>query len=185
MKKTILSLIIITSLIACKQEQAKNTENLSEETVMVEDKNSENNFKKEALNQKLKSTDGNSITFGEALAQHKGKPILVDIWASWCPDCIKGMPKLHELQKQYDLVYMFLSYDKTEQDWKAGIQKYNTFGENFLIQSDWKTGEFRKAIDLDWIPRYILVDQNGEIAHYRAIKADDQELINTIKELIK
>src|SRR5690554_6809680 len=99
MRKIILSLAIITSLLACKKEQTKNTENLSEETIMIEHENSENSFNTKALTQKLKSIDSHNTTFGEALEKYKGKPILVDIWASWCPDCIKGMPKLHELQK--------------------------------------------------------------------------------------
>lgn len=179
MKKMFFILVICLSFLACKQESNQTTEN----NVMTEDNTPENSFRAEALTQKLKSFKGHSTTFGEALSQYKGKLILVDVWASWCPDCIKGMPKLHELQKQFDLVYMFLSYDKTEEDWKAGIQKYQVNGEHFLIESDWKTGKFRKAIDLDWIPRYILIDQNGKIAHYRAIEADDQELINTIKKL--
>lgn len=141
-------------------------------------------FDSKALSQHLVTLDGNMITFGEVLQQHKGKIVLIDVWASWCPDCIEGMPKLHKLQQNSpNISYLFLSYDKTEEAWKNGIEKFKVKGENFLIHSDWKTGEFRKTIDLDWIPRYILMDQNGKIAHYRAIEADDPELIAKIKEL--
>lgn len=168
MKKIITVFGVMCILLSCKKEETP-TE-----------------FTQEALSQELLSVDGNIITFEEVLNQHKGKPILIDVWASWCPDCIKGMPKVHDLQNQFtEVVYLFLSYDKTDESWKNGIEKHKTIGENFLIQSDWKTGEFRKAIDLDWIPRYILVDQNGEIAHYNAIEADNKELITKIKALTR
>lgn len=144
-------------------------------------------LKKDALELEIKSEKGKQTTLGEVIKSHKGKPILIDIWATWCPDCIKGMPKVHDLQNQFknDVVYLFLSFDRTEEAWIKGIEKYKVNGENYLILSDWKTGKLKAAIDLDWIPRYILVDKNGKIAHYRAIEADDQELITKIKELTK
>ena len=39
-------------------------------------------------------------------------------------------------------------------------------------------GEFGQSIDLDWIPRYILVDADGNIALKKAIVADDAEWVN-------
>jgi len=104
-------------------------------------------FKYEALSQELVSLNGEATTFGKVLERYKGKPILIDVWASWCPDCIKGMPKVHKLQEEYDLVYVFLSYDKNETEWKAGIEKHNAQGENFLISSAWKGGKFREYLD--------------------------------------
>lgn len=186
MKKTFLVIIIFASLIACNKSTPEQIKTPSENTEkMIPEKTTASTFGLDALNEKLKSIDGKTVSLKEVLNQHKGKPILIDVWASWCPDCIEGMPKLHELQKQYDLVYLFLSYDKTEEAWKEGIEKHKTIGENFLIQSAWKDGDFRKAIELDWIPRYILVDQEGNIAHFRAIEADDIELITKIKSLTK
>ena len=73
-------------------------------------------FSEEALKETMKTTDGKEIPFKDVLAQYKGKTIFIDIWASWCPDCIKGMPEVHALQHQYknndDIVFLFLSYDK-------------------------------------------------------------------------
>lgn len=186
MKKTLYTIILFASLIACKKNTAEQiatpTEDIEE---MIPEKTTTSAFGQDALNERLKTIDGQTVSLKEVLDQFKGKPILIDVWASWCPDCIEGMPKLHELQKNYELVYLFLSYDKTEEAWKEGINKYKTIGENYLIQSAWKDGDFRKAIELDWIPRYILVDQQGNIAHFRAIEADDTELITKIKNLTK
>ncbi len=144
-------------------------------------------LKKDALELEIKSDKGVKTTLGEVIESHKGKPILIDIWATWCPDCIKGMPKVHDLQKQFkkEVVYLFLSYDRTEDAWIKGIKKYKVKGENYFILSDWKTGKLKGAINLDWIPRYMVIDKNGKIALFRAIEADDSKLIETLKELTK
>jgi len=177
MKQFVVVFSLIFTVLGCKKK-----ENVTEGNQM--ENRAKTAFDPKALSQDLVTLDGKVISFGEVLQQHKGKIVLIDVWASWCPDCIEGMPKLHKLQQNFPKIsYLFLSYDKTEEAWKNGIEKFKVRGENFLIHSDWKTGEFRKTIDLDWIPRYILMDQNGKIAHYRAIEADDPELIAKIKEL--
>jgi len=143
-------------------------------------------FTEAALQEKLLSLDGKEITLQEVLKQYQGKTVVVDIWASWCPDCIKGMPKVHDLQKQFpEVVYLFLSYDKTEESWKKGIEKYEVIGEHYLIRSNWKGGGFKDEVKIDWIPRYMVLDQKGSIALFRAIEADDPKMIETIQSIQK
>jgi hypothetical protein len=40
-----------------------------------------------------------------------------------------------------------------------------------------------QSINLDWIPRYMVVDRKGKIALYKVIEADDEKLIKTIESL--
>jgi thiol-disulfide isomerase/thioredoxin len=141
-------------------------------------------FSQEALNEVFITSEGGKITFKEVLAKHLEKNVLVDVWASWCPDCINGMSKLKDLQSKFpDLQMVYLSYDKTPEAWQSAITKYDLNGDHYLMQSAWKGGDFRKHIDLDWIPRYILIDKKGKIVKYRAIEADDENLINILKTL--
>ncbi|MFY7810704.1 MAG: TlpA family protein disulfide reductase, partial [Flavobacterium sp.] len=139
------------------------------------------NFTKECLQDELLSSSGTLISFEKILDQYQEKTIVIDVWASWCPDCIKGMPKVEQLQKENpEVVFLFLSYDKSPEKWKAGIEKYQVKGEHYLIQSAWKGGNFSKSIDLDWIPRYMVV-KNKKIILYKAIEANDEKLINALK----
>jgi len=142
-------------------------------------------FGKEALEAKMTSVDGKEIAFKDILAQYKGKVVVIDVWASWCPDCKKGMPKVHELQKQFPNVkYLFLSYDRVDEKWKQGIESFNTKGgDNYHVGTSMKEGAFSKDIKLDWIPRYMVVDKKGKIALFRAIEADDEKLISTLKSI--
>ena len=79
-------------------------------------------FSKEALAETLVALDGSEVTFQSILEKHKGKTIVLECWASWCGDCVKAMPKVKELQANNpDVVYVFLSCDKTADKWKEGI----------------------------------------------------------------
>lgn len=131
-------------------------------------------FSEEALKDTFESLNGDTVDFATILKKHEGKVILIDLWASWCRDCIKGMPKVKKLQKDHpETVFLFLSLDKTKAAWEKGIEKYKLEGEHYYMQSGWK-GDFGSFLDLDWIPRYLVVDKDGTIKVFRAIKADDK-----------
>ena len=143
----------------------------------------ETTFKKEALLNAMFTIENEQIKFTEILKKYEGKTVVIDVWASWCSDCIKGMPKVKSLQEQYpNVVYLFISMDKTYDAWKSGIQKHQLEGEHYLT-SDGMKGVFGKSINLDWIPRYMVVDKTGRIALYKVIEADDKNLIKTLESL--
>lgn len=137
-------------------------------------------FSEEALNDTFITLEGNSIAFKDILKTYKGQTLVIDIWASWCADCIKGMPKVKALQNEYeDVTYIFLSLDRTEKAWKKGIKKYKVTGNHYYMKSGWK-GPFGEFVDLDWIPRYMVVDKQRNITLFKAVKADD----NRIKQIL-
>ncbi|WP_100612462.1 TlpA family protein disulfide reductase [Confluentibacter lentus] len=162
MKKITYIFILAISFFSCKTETPKT-------------------FSDEALNDTFITLDGDSMPFKDVLEAHKGKTIVIDIWASWCSDCIKGMPKVKVLQSNFkDATYIFLSLDKSQEAWKKGIKKYDVQGVHYFMQSGWK-GPFGTFVELDWIPRYMIVDPDGTIKAFKAIEADDNKLIEALK----
>lgn len=140
-------------------------------------------FSESALNEKLLSANGGEITFKEIVKSHTGKIVVIEFWASWCGDCIKAMPKIKEIQEQNPEVdYVFISFDKTPEKWKDGVEKHELKGFHFMALDGMK-GKFGSAVDLDWIPRYIVVDKSGKIVIYRAIETDFEEITKTLQLL--
>jgi thiol-disulfide isomerase/thioredoxin len=139
-------------------------------------------FSEKALADEMISLQGEKLTFKDIINQYKGQKVVIDVWASWCGDCVGGMPKVKELQKESgdQVVYLFLSLDKSIDAWKRGIKKYKVKGEHYFVPSGWK-GDFNKSIDLDWIPRYIVVDKTGGIELFKATKATSKKLAKAIK----
>jgi thiol-disulfide isomerase/thioredoxin len=126
----------------------------------------------------IHTVDGTSLTFGDMLEKHKGKKILIDIWGSWCRDCIIGYPKLEELRNTIgdkDIAYVFLSTDKDKDKWKNAITKFNIRGDHYLLDGGWKN-PLSNYISLDWVPRYLVLDKRGRIMMPKAIVAEDEAL---------
>lgn len=140
-------------------------------------------FTKEALIETLLNSEGNQVTFESILKENESKITVIEVWASWCGDCIRAMPKLKALQTQHpDINYVFISMDKSADAWKNGIAKHELKGSHYMA-NDQMNGKFAKAIDLDWIPRYIILDKTGKIVLYRAIEKDFDLINKTITEL--
>ena len=140
-------------------------------------------FSATALSTSLLTTENNEITFEQILKKHEGKTILIEAWASWCGDCVKNMPNLKKLQANNPTVdFVFLSADKNAEAWKTGIAKHQITGDHYLIKDGMK-GVFGNAIDLDWIPRYIIIDKTGKIVTYRAIETDFEKVNETLLKI--
>lgn len=139
------------------------------------------NFSEQALNDILIQTNGDQISFKNILQKHKGKTVFIDIWASWCKDCRKALPSLQLLQEQHpNTSYVFLSLDRSKNAWKKAIDKYNIKGDHYFMSSGWK-GPLGQFLDLDWIPRYMIIDPESKILVYNAIKTTDKNLLNQLK----
>ncbi len=139
-------------------------------------------FSEKAFNEKLYSVEHVSFTFQEVINNHSGKKVLIDVWASWCRDCIEGFPKVKALQKEFpEVVYLFLSVDEKVGSWKRGIQRYLLEGEHYNIPKGMNNGDLVSFLDLSWIPRYLVLDETGKIIVFNAIDASDKKIKEALK----
>ncbi len=151
MIKNIIVLFVCTLLLNCSIENPKE-------------------FSIEALNDVFISLENEKVTFKNILAKNKGKKIVIDVWASWCGDCLRSLPDVKKLQeKNPDIVYVFLSLDKDIDSWKNGVERLKIEGEHYYMQSGWE-GDFANFLNLNWIPRYLVIDNNGSIIVFNETK---------------
>jgi len=135
------------------------------------------------LESKFVDIKGNEISFVEILGKHKGKKVVLEIWASWCSDCVAAMEKVKELQKKHPEVdFVFISMDKSFKAFQDGVEKHQLKGDHYFSKTPWKESEFAKNINLDWIPRYLVLDESGKVLLFKAVKPDDEKLINILNE---
>ncbi len=133
-------------------------------------------FSEAALKDVLETREGKTIEFRDVIEQYKGKKVFIDVWASWCKDCLKGMPKVKELQSENpEVEFLFLSLDTSISNWNNAIKKYNIKGEHFYITSG-DDGAFKDFLNSNWIPRYMVLDEYGNISLFKATKITDKRI---------
>ncbi|MDY0780150.1 TlpA family protein disulfide reductase [Tenacibaculum sp. IB213877] len=133
-------------------------------------------FSSEALADTFIGIDEQPITLQQVLDKYKGKKVMLEVCASWCKDCILGLHYVNKLKEKHpDAAFVFLSLDKTIPRWKRGIERFDFNGDHYFLQSEWE-GAFGEFINLDQIPRYMVVNEEGQIVLMRATNPQDPAL---------
>ncbi|MBO9563492.1 MAG: AhpC/TSA family protein [Niastella sp.] len=120
-----------------------------------------------------------------ALADYKGKYVLLDFWASWCIPCIQNLPDVKELYSEYqkenfDIIGVSLDDNKTK--WIEAIKKHNLPWTQASDLKGWKNA-VALLYDIRSIPQYILVGPDAKIiASSDDIGQIKQQLEKTLKQ---
>ena len=123
-----------------------------------------------------------------SLAEFKGKPVVVNFWATWCGPCKLEMPWFEEFSKQYagqGLVVLGLAADEAPKTVIAGTAKKLGVTYPVLLADD-KVEEAYGGIDN--LPQSFYVDRAGKVMLVTAGISDGQggkdEVEANIKRLI-
>src|SRR3990167_8622748 len=124
----------------------------------------------------LQKLGGGAIT----LSEFKGKkPVVVDFWASWCPNCRRDMPNLNRFYEKYKDKVEVIGVNLQEKE--STIQNFiDSRGINFPIALD-PRGEASRAFGIQYTNTHFLIDINGNLV--RTIPGDIKEA--DIESLIK
>jgi thiol-disulfide isomerase/thioredoxin len=126
---------------------------------------------------KLKSADGKVV----ALDSFRGKPVLLDLWATWCGPCVASLPQLAQIYREAkDKGLVLLTVDQDEEANTADkfLAKKGYTWPNFHDGD----GQIEKLVGSSGIPRTMLVDAQGKIT-YDTSGTDDDQLRTAIVKL--
>ncbi len=123
------------------------------------------------------------------LSDYRGKVVVIDLWATWCPPCRKGIPDLIELKKKYgdkDFEIIGVSLDKISRGGKTVpnvvpfIQEY---GINYpIVWGDMNTIQAFGGVRN--IPTTFFLDKEGKIRDKIVGLADIRTLESKIDALL-
>ena len=112
---------------------------------------------------KMKTPDGKNFQFAKFA---KGKTVVLDFWASWCPDCRKDAPevvRLYEKYRQFGIEFIGVSMDTDVEAWKKAIEKFGITYPQVSELKKFKETDIAKAYGVKWIPSMVVVGPDGEV----------------------
>lgn len=127
----------------------------------------------------LKDIKGNIITSQSLFADNKY--VYIDLWASWCVPCIKEIPALKALEKEYankNIKFVSISIDAKPEAWHKALAKYDLHGYQFHDQDN----RIGKILNIQGIPRFLFYDPTGKLLSIdapRPSSPDIQNMLNT------
>ncbi|HYQ72094.1 MAG TPA: TlpA disulfide reductase family protein [Gammaproteobacteria bacterium] len=129
----------------------------------------------------LNDTRGNLHT----LEAYRGKVVLVNFWASWCPPCIKEMPGLQQLQERLaDRPFTILAVNVGEK--RYAVWKFTKLVDFTLPTPLDAQSRVFKAWGAEVLPTSFLLDTRGQI-RYRVqgdLEWNSETVISLIEKLL-
>lgn len=117
----------------------------------------------------------------------KGKYVYIDVWATWCGPCKREIPALKEVEKKYrkqNIEFVSMSIDRKidYNKWRTAVNELNLSGIQLFAPDDWNS-KFVTDYEIRGIPRFILIDPEGNIVNSNAPRPSSEELITLLDDL--
>lgn len=104
---------------------------------------------------------------GKTLSKLRGKLVVLDFWASWCPDCRKDVPRIKALYEKYapkGVEFIGISFDTNKDAWQNFVKKNDMKWTQFSELKRWKKETNIDALyKIDWIPTTYLIGRDGKV----------------------
>lgn len=119
----------------------------------------------------------------------RGKYVYIDVWATWCGPCIAEIPHLKKVEEKYhgkNIEFVSISVD-TEKDyekWKKMVVSKELGGIQLFADKNWMS-DFIKAFGINSIPRFLLIDPNGNVVKADAPRPSSPLLVELLDGLVK
>ena len=104
------------------------------------------------------------------LAEYKGKYVLLDFWASWCPDCRKDIPAVKSL------------FEKYRERWAKCVKDNGMTWKHVSELKKMRDAQIAKTYGVQWIPSMTLIGPDGKVVLSTVIV---ERMEKTLSESVK
>ena len=115
-----------------------------------------------------------------ALANLRGKVVLVNFWATWCPYCLKEMPAIEQFYKDYQARGFEVLALSLDDDPAKAAQYVREHGYTFPVAM--ANAEMQRALGpVSQVPMSMVIDRDGHLRH----KVRGQVHYGRLEDLVK
>jgi thiol-disulfide isomerase/thioredoxin len=122
-----------------------------------------------------------------SLAEHEGKVVVLDFWATWCAPCIQGLPVVSAVTAEYaDKGVVFAAVDLAEKaDHVAEFMEKKEWDFTVALDTEGKVSD---SYGVSGIPHSVVIDKQGVIRHvhigFGGAKQYEKQLRKELEELL-
>ena len=129
---------------------------------------------------RLQDLEGKTID----LAQYRGRVVLVNFWATWCPPCRKEFPSLGRVRKLFKPEEFEVLAVNVDEDRATALAFAGSPGFPILLDTNSKA---TMTWPIKGLPTSFLVDTQGRLAYSLAGEQefDDPEVVDAIRGLLQ
>jgi thiol-disulfide isomerase/thioredoxin len=120
--------------------------------------------------EELTNLDYIGSVFSDIQKTCAGKALFIDYWGTWCGSCLGAFPhtqKLYESLNSKPVEFIYLCMSSNEDEWQNTITKYKLEGKHYNLSRD-QSAVLRDVFHFNGVPRYMLVDKDGQFVDYDA-----------------
>lgn len=131
-----------------------------------------------------------------SLEDLRGKYVYIDVWATWCAPCIAEIPSIKKLEAQYkdkNIQFLSISIDDAmrsgggdleaaKNKWRTMVKEENLVGMHLFSDKNWES-DFIRNYNIQGIPRFILIDPNGNVVDPNAPRPSSEKLVELFDSL--
>ena len=129
---------------------------------------------------KMKTLEGKTFKFAK---QTKGRYVVLDFWASWCPDCRRDVPNVQRIYQKFaplGVEFIGISMDTDREKWAAAVERYGIRYTQVSELVKFHDTQIANLYGVKWIPSMYLIDPDGKVV-LGTVLSDKLEL--TLTEL--
>ncbi|NLB15695.1 MAG: TlpA family protein disulfide reductase [Clostridiales bacterium] len=131
----------------------------------------------------VKDSDDNNVKLSDKF----GKPIIVNMWATWCGPCLAELPAFNKLAQTYkdDITFMMVNLTDGSYDTVDAVKEFaDNNGYTFPVYYDTEANA-SNAYSVFSIPLTIFIDENGNVKEQHTGTMSEEVLQGYIDDLLK
>ena len=135
---------------------------------------------------KLESLNHIGGIFRKLLKNHRSKVLFLDVWGTWCRPCINAFPQINKLHHEFKderIEFVFLCIGSSKKEWLKTRNDHNLPGTHYLLSDD-QYAVLSNQFNILGLPRYIIIDSEGNVANANASKLYGPEFKEELQKLL-
>jgi cytochrome c biogenesis protein CcmG/thiol:disulfide interchange protein DsbE len=119
-----------------------------------------------------------------SLSDLRGKPVVLNVWASWCDPCREEAPAIERVWQQYQdrgVVFVGIDIWDSEADGKGFIER---FGLTYPNGPD-AAGNIGKQYGVTGVPETFLIGKDGKVARKFIGAVSERQLAASVEEILR